>query len=58
MKGRDIMKKTSKKYAYWSGIPDELRYLCFAQSRYSAKAILGYLLDHMTDCDMFLFICS
>ncbi len=48
------MKKTSKKYTYWSGIPDELRYLCLAQSRFSTKAILGYLLDHMGDCDMFL----
>ena len=48
------MKKTKNKFGYWAGIPDELRYLCLAHSRYSAKAILGYLLDHMTDCDLFL----
>ena len=54
------MKMKKGKTKFWKGVPDELRYMCLANIRSSAKSYciapaLEYLGDHLLDCDYYVF---
>ncbi len=44
---------------YWKGIPEELKYMCLAEvhgtGNYCTRPVIKYLLDHMYDCDTYVF---
>lgn len=53
------MKKKNHRGKYWKGIPEELKLMCLAEVRgtghYCTRPVLKYLLDHMNECDTYIF---
>lgn len=53
------MKKKNHRGKYWKGIPEELKLMCLAEVRgtghYCTRPVLKYLLDHMNECDTYVF---